>query len=63
MSFYVLMLKRLAKTIILGGPRDVDVAKEVHRCARECGRVSSTSPLLKEELQNHGESISIVSSN
>lgn len=59
----MLMLKRLVRTVVLGGLRDADVAKEVHRCARECGRVSSTTPLSKEELQNHGVSIAIVSSN
>lgn len=59
---FVLMSKRVARTFILGGLLNADMAEDVHRCARECGTVCSiTYPLPKEELEYHGEVISAVS--
>ncbi|CAK9142052.1 unnamed protein product [Ilex paraguariensis] len=47
--------QRVARTIILGGLLNADMAEEVHRHARECGAVCSlTYPLPSEELRHHG---------
>lgn len=60
---FVLMWKRVARTVILGGLLNADMAEDVHSRARECGTVCSTTyPFPKEELEYHGEVISTVSS-
>ncbi|XP_028081662.1 RNA-binding protein 28 isoform X2 [Camellia sinensis] len=47
--------QRVARTVILGGLLNADIAEDVHRHARECGTVCSvTYPLPKEELEHHG---------
>ncbi|XP_058190726.1 uncharacterized protein LOC131307963 isoform X4 [Rhododendron vialii] len=47
--------QRVARTVILGGLLNADMAEEVHGCVRECGTVCSTTyPLPKEELEYHG---------
>lgn len=57
------MSKRVARTVILGGLLNADMAEDVHGRARECGTVCSTTyPFPKEELEYHGEVISAVSS-
>ncbi|XP_076897698.1 uncharacterized protein LOC143551063 [Bidens hawaiensis] len=47
--------QRVARTVIIGGLLNDDMAEAVHRLARECGTVSSiTYPLPKEEISHHG---------
>ncbi|XAR59587.1 hypothetical protein NMG60_11015474 [Bertholletia excelsa] len=47
--------QRVARTVILGGLLNADMAEGVHRRARECGTVCSiTYPLPEEELEHHG---------
>nr|XP_043622546.1 RNA-binding protein 28 [Erigeron canadensis] len=47
--------QRVARTVIIGGILNNDMAEDVHRHARECGSVSSiTYPLSKEEITHHG---------
>ena len=59
---FALILKRVARTVILGGLRNTEMVKDVHNCARECGTVCSvTYPLPKEELEHYGMAVSIVS--
>ncbi|KAM3220307.1 RNA-binding protein 28 [Capsicum annuum] len=47
--------QRVARTVIIGGIVNADMAKEVHQLAAECGTICSvTYPLPKEEIENHG---------
>ncbi|XP_076944655.1 uncharacterized protein LOC143615415 [Bidens hawaiensis] len=47
--------QRVARTVIIGGLLNDDMAEAVHSLARECGTVSSiTDPLPKEEIKHHG---------
>ncbi|GFY94408.1 RNA-binding (RRM/RBD/RNP motifs) family protein [Actinidia rufa] len=47
--------QRVARTVILGGLLNTEMAKDVHNRARECGTVCSvTYPLPKEELEHYG---------
>ncbi|XP_057500570.1 uncharacterized protein LOC130784642 isoform X3 [Actinidia eriantha] len=47
--------QRVARTVILGGLLNTEMAKDVHDRARECGTVCSvTYPLPKEELEHYG---------
>lgn len=47
--------QRVARTVVIGGILNDDIAEDVHRHARECGSVSSiTYPLPKEEIAHHG---------
>ncbi|KAK1439878.1 hypothetical protein QVD17_05702 [Tagetes erecta] len=47
--------QRVARTVVIGGLLNDDVAENVHSLARECGSVSSiTYPLPKEEITHHG---------
>ncbi|GFY94414.1 RNA-binding (RRM/RBD/RNP motifs) family protein [Actinidia rufa] len=46
--------QRVARTVILGGLLNTEMAKDVHNRARECGTVCSvTYPLPKEELEHY----------
>lgn len=50
------MLNRVARTVIVGGIVNANMAKEAHQLAAECGTVCSvTYPLPKEEIENHGK--------
>ncbi|XP_055815663.1 uncharacterized protein LOC129885419 [Solanum dulcamara] len=47
--------QRVARTVIIGGIVNANMAKEAHQLAAECGTVCSvTYPLPKEEIENHG---------
>ncbi|KAI3769722.1 hypothetical protein L6452_00835 [Arctium lappa] len=47
--------QRVARTVVIGGILNDDIAEDVHRHARECGSVSSITYLLpKEEIAHHG---------
>ncbi|KAI3809801.1 hypothetical protein L1987_19401 [Smallanthus sonchifolius] len=47
--------QRVARTVVIGGLLNEDMAEAVHSHARECGSVSSiTYPLPKEEITHHG---------
>ncbi|MCD7462959.1 hypothetical protein HAX54_049683 [Datura stramonium] len=47
--------QRVARTVIIGGIINADMAKEAHQLAAECGTLCSvTYPLPKEEIENHG---------
>ncbi|KAI7730523.1 hypothetical protein M8C21_006236 [Ambrosia artemisiifolia] len=47
--------QRVARTVVIGGLLNDDMAEEVHSLARECGSLSSiTYPLPKEEITHHG---------
>ncbi|KAG9130426.1 hypothetical protein Leryth_004369 [Lithospermum erythrorhizon] len=47
--------QRIAKTVIVGGLLNADMAEDAHRIARECGTVCSvTYPLPVQELQHYG---------
>ncbi|KAI3753325.1 hypothetical protein L2E82_25376 [Cichorium intybus] len=47
--------QRVARTVVIGGLLNADMAEDVHRIARECGTVSSiTYPLPKDETTHHG---------
>lgn len=47
--------QRVARTVIVGGIVNANMAKEAHQLAAECGTVCSvTYPLPKEEIENHG---------
>ncbi|CAH1439201.1 unnamed protein product [Lactuca virosa] len=47
--------QRVARTVVIGGLLNADMAEEVHSIARECGSVSSiTYPLPKDETTHHG---------
>ncbi|KAD3066497.1 hypothetical protein E3N88_34377 [Mikania micrantha] len=47
--------QRVARTVVIGGLLNDDMAEDVHSHARECGSVSSiTYPLPKEEITRHG---------
>ncbi|KVI10688.1 Nucleotide-binding, alpha-beta plait, partial [Cynara cardunculus var. scolymus] len=47
--------QRVARTVVIGGILNDDMAEDVHRLARECGPVSSiTYPLPKDEIAHHG---------
>ncbi|CAI9302990.1 unnamed protein product [Lactuca saligna] len=48
--------QRVARTVVIGGLLNADMAEEVHSIARECGSVSSiTYPLRKDETTYHGK--------
>ncbi|KAK9056716.1 hypothetical protein SSX86_024078 [Deinandra increscens subsp. villosa] len=47
--------QRVARTVVIGGLLNDEMAEDVHSHARECGSVSSiTYPLPKEEITHHG---------
>ncbi|KAL7591250.1 hypothetical protein Lser_V15G34637 [Lactuca serriola] len=47
--------QRVARTVVIGGLLNADMAEEVHNIAKECGSVSSiTYPLPKDETTHHG---------
>ncbi|KAL8238220.1 hypothetical protein R6Q59_019301 [Mikania micrantha] len=47
--------QRVARTVVIGGLLNDDMAEDVHSHARECGSVSSiTYPLPKEDITRHG---------
>ncbi|KAJ8572242.1 hypothetical protein K7X08_008753 [Anisodus acutangulus] len=47
--------QRVARTVIIGGIVNADMAKEAHQLAAKCGTICSvTYPLPKEEIENHG---------
>ncbi|KAJ0680620.1 putative RNA recognition motif domain, nucleotide-binding alpha-beta plait domain superfamily [Helianthus annuus] len=47
--------QRVARTVVIGGLLNNDMAENAHNLARECGTVSSiTYPLPKEEITHHG---------
>ncbi|XP_060168458.1 uncharacterized protein LOC132599203 [Lycium barbarum] len=47
--------QRVARTVIIGGIVNVDMAKEAHQLAAKCGTICSvTYPLPKEEIENNG---------
>lgn len=47
--------QRVARTVIIGGIVNANMAKEAHQLAAECGTICSiTYPLPKEEIENHG---------
>lgn len=52
------MLNRVARTVIIGGIVNADMAKEVHQLVQKCGTICSvTYPLPKEEIESHGKTI------
>lgn len=52
------MINRVARTVVIGGLLNADMAEEVHSIASECGSVSSiTYPLRKDETTYHGKDI------
>lgn len=55
---YIVIINRVARTVVIGGLLNDDIAEEVHSLARESGSVSSiTYPLPKEEITHHGKGI------
>lgn len=54
----IVVINRVARTVIIGGLHNKDMADEVHHLAKECRSVSSiTYPLPKEEITHHGKTI------
>ncbi|KAI3736968.1 hypothetical protein L2E82_26958 [Cichorium intybus] len=48
----------VAKTVVIGGLLNAEMAEDVHRIAKECGTVSSiTYPLPKDETTHHGKDV------
>ena len=54
-SLFFFWLLRIARTVVVGGLLNADMAEDVHRQAREVGAVCSiVYPLPRKEVEQHG---------